>query len=359
VPSSTTDSEAPPEHHLGPAHHGFDPNQPRVPSGHSDGGQWTATPGSGQPSSPRREAVVDRSGQETWGSYANTYRADGTLAEQRVFNRDGSRIVSQFNTPGGDWDERHTVVAGDGTKVTFENRGDIQAIYDGDGRPISATVWTDNGPAPLATVQPAYLTPLQSPIQKGIEAAAAVLFTWLSSRNGPDSTAVLTLPAQQFRIGDDRKFNPLNVRQLSAEELEKACPLHDKVQEKTNEAAGAVNRTNYSSAAAYGTAVHMALQEKIKELGLANLRPEVSLLKTLQETGELPRGEAQETRYGTKGSIRVDVLENTKHNMVCVYDIKTGIVGLIPTRIIEIARTVYLRYPHTRGIVVIEMRPYR
>ena len=30
-------------------HQGYDPNQPRVPSGHSDGGQWTKTPGSGAP----------------------------------------------------------------------------------------------------------------------------------------------------------------------------------------------------------------------------------------------------------------------------------------------------------------------
>ncbi len=353
-------SEGAPEHHDGPAHHGFDPNQPRVPVGHHDGGQWTATPGGGQPASPRREAVLDRSGQESWGSYVNTYRPDGTLAEQRVFNRDGSRIVSQFNAPGaGDWDERHTVVTADRTKVTFENRGDVQVIYDGDGRPISATVWTDNGPEPLATVQQAYLAPLQRPIQRGIEAAAAVLFTWLSSRNGPDSTAVLTLPAQEYRIGADRKFNPLAVRQLSADELEKACPLHDKVQEKTNEAANSVNRASYPTAATYGTAVHMALQEKIKKFGNPNLRPEVSLLKTLQETGDLPPEEAQETTYGTKGSIRLDVLENTKHNMVCVYDIKTGVVGLIPTRIIEIARTVYLRFPRTLGIIVIEMRPHR
>jgi hypothetical protein len=49
-------------------HQGYDPNQPRVPSGHSDGGQWTKTPGSGAPAIARREAVVDHSKQESWGS---------------------------------------------------------------------------------------------------------------------------------------------------------------------------------------------------------------------------------------------------------------------------------------------------
>ena len=32
---------------FGDAHRGYDPNQPRVPAGNSDGGQWTSTGGSG------------------------------------------------------------------------------------------------------------------------------------------------------------------------------------------------------------------------------------------------------------------------------------------------------------------------
>jgi hypothetical protein len=84
------------------ARHGYDPNQPRVPAGHHAGGQWTNKPGSGAPSQ-RREAIFDRSGKESWSSYVNTYRRDGTLAEQRVFNRDGSRIVSEFGDSSGRW----------------------------------------------------------------------------------------------------------------------------------------------------------------------------------------------------------------------------------------------------------------
>ena len=141
-------SRSEPQHGNGP-HHGYDPNQPRVPSGHSDGGQWTKTPGGGTPAIARREAVVDHSKQESWGSYVDGYRADGSLAEQRVFNRDRSRIVSEFKPPGGteDWDERHTVVLPDGTKFTFENSGNVQRIYDGEGHLVSATEWTEDGPA--------------------------------------------------------------------------------------------------------------------------------------------------------------------------------------------------------------------
>ena len=74
-----------------------------------------------------------------------------------MFNRDGSRIVSEFNEPGaGPWDERHTVVLPDG-KLTFETTGKIQRIYDGNGAPISASVWTDAGPEPLPPMQLTYL----------------------------------------------------------------------------------------------------------------------------------------------------------------------------------------------------------
>ena len=151
-------------------HQGYDPNQPRVPSGHRDGGQWTRTGGSGAPASTRRKAVVDRGKQEAWGSYVDTYRSDGTLAEQRVFNRDGSRIVSERDAPGGpgDWDERHTVVLSDGSKVTFQTSGDVQEIYDGDGNRISAAVWTKDGPQSLPVGQLAFLGPPMVGIGAGL-----------------------------------------------------------------------------------------------------------------------------------------------------------------------------------------------
>src|SRR5262249_32601314 len=55
------------------ARHGYDPNQPRVPAGHREGGQWTKS-GGGTParSAARREVEVDRSGEERWGSYVSS-----------------------------------------------------------------------------------------------------------------------------------------------------------------------------------------------------------------------------------------------------------------------------------------------
>src|SRR5262249_50634615 len=112
-------------------------------------------------------------------------------------------------------------------------------------------------------------------------------------------------------------------RQLSDDELKDACPKHDTVQNKTNLAAKAINPSGHTPST-YGTAVHLQLRDRIRALKDPKLRTEVSLLKTLQETGKPPRPERQETEYGTKGSIRVDVLETTDSDSVCVYDIKTG-----------------------------------
>ena len=58
--------------------------------------------------------------------YAEFFEADGSLAGQVVFNRDRSRILSEFNTSDSaeDWDERHTVINPDGSsKRVGKKRG--------------------------------------------------------------------------------------------------------------------------------------------------------------------------------------------------------------------------------------------
>ena len=125
---------------------GTTPISPEFPAGQSTGGQWIHA-GNNAGAGPARKFVRDTSGEESWNFFFNTFRPDGSLAEQVVFNRDRSRIVSEFSGPGGaeDWDERHTVFLPDGSKFTFENSGDTQTIYDADGQTISAAVWTNNG----------------------------------------------------------------------------------------------------------------------------------------------------------------------------------------------------------------------
>jgi hypothetical protein len=103
------------------------------------------------------------------------------------------------------------------------------------------------------------------------------------------------------------------------------------------------------SAQQRGTAIHTHLRHQIQNLRNPNFRTEVSLLKGLED----------DARYGAKGSIRIDVLENVGNGTVCVYDIKTGRSGLSPARMAEIAGTVLTAYPRTQRIIVSEIRPLR
>jgi hypothetical protein len=231
----------PPDPHGG---HGFDPNQPRVPSGHSDGGQWTDEPGAGASSAPRRDVTVDRTGQETWSSFANAYRPDGSLAEQRVFNRDGSTIVSEFNEPGGpgDWDERHTVISADGRKATFEIAGDVQRIYDENGQQISASVWTKDGPEALPTVQQAFLAAIPPAVTTSIE-LGLILFAWVAGRDRQDRVAVIGFKACEYRgEGSPEKPAATFVGELSRDEVKEVCKKLVDVQERTDDAVDQVRK---------------------------------------------------------------------------------------------------------------------
>ena len=364
-------------------HHGYDPNQPRVPSGHSAGGQWTKT-GGGAPAITRREAVVDHSKQESWGSYVDGYRADGSRAEQRVFNRDGSRIVSEFKPPDdpGDWDERHTVVLPDGTKFAFENSGNVQRIFDGEGNLASATEWTDDGPRPLPTGELAFLGPaitaganiasrLGPAAAQALNAAALSFFTWLSSRKDPNRTAVFAFNAKKYEKPEtdgNEKRPVVFVGFLTRDEVRKVCDKLPDVQKLTGAAVANVTRVgDYKGPADFGTKVHKEIADAIRKENDPNFKAEQSVIKTLLETGRKTSnsGNAQEVDpkmeadYGELGSIRIDAYENVpEKSAVCVYDPKTGWRGLSFPRMNELAASAHRLFGHKPNyIFVVEVRP--
>ena len=190
--------------------------------------------------------------------------------------------------------------------------------------------------------------------QTGIEAALS-LYAALSAGNGADRSAVAVFRATDFEPGADPLSPVSAVGSLTREEVEYICPAQNLVQDLTDKAAGSFNRADYS-AANYGTAVHLKLKNDFMDLLDPNLLAEASYLKTIAETGVPPEKSAS---YGTKGSIRVDVLEKTSSYTVCVYDIKTGRSTLGPSRMREIAQTVSNNFPGTLRIVVTETRPRR
>jgi hypothetical protein len=116
----------------------------------------------------------------------------------------------------------------------------------------------------------------------------------------------------------------------------------------------------------FGTAVHWEAKDEIESTPKLkkDLFAEISFIKTLVETGKLPLLRDPNgiplypsVKYGTRGSIRIDVLENADAETVCVYDIKTGRNTLSLARSWELADTVFRKFPTAKWIFVTEVRP--
>jgi hypothetical protein len=379
--------------------HGYDPTQPRVPAGQSTGGQWTDTDGPNVDGASPRKVVRDTTGQEAWNFYYNMYRPDGSLAEQVVFNRDRSRIISEFNESGGadDWDERHTVITPDGSKFTFEDRGDKQIAYAGGGAdgPLSETASSEHGSEEQPIVQKAFLPAVATPaiigVGEGIGIAAAglALLTWLSRRNSREGTYVLSFSTDLLQRADAENLRRVQVSKLTEEELAKACEKYGFVQKWTNEAAAAARLDPKDwKPSAFGTEVHTRVAHEVNGKPPKfkpdrprdhNFRAEMSALKIeaalradavheadaglRAELPVKPEAGAPAVRlpgYGEPDTVRVDVFENQpEKRTVCLYDIKTGEKLLYFPRMKEIARAVLTHFPDALKVIVAEIRPRR
>ncbi len=324
---------------------GFNPGQPRVPRGNRDGGQWARVAGGvGEGTTFLR----DDSDEQAWENVVNTYREDGSLAGQVITNRDGSTIRSEFSAQPArtGWTERHTVVGADGTIRVFENAGFAQTVLDGDGTILSAGAWPVPPPDHMSFPQPAFLPFAVAGGAATVE-LGLVLLTWLLSSKRPGQEAVAAFTARDFLSAASSPVPRLDfVGLLTREQVREACPRLGEVQRRTDDAAEAVRlRGETMSASQFGTAVHMNLKRQIDPLNDPDFRAEVSFLKELEEA------------YGEPGSIRVDVFENVDGMEICVYDIKTGVRGLSAQRAAEIVKKVFTKFPFSKRIIVVEVRP--
>ena len=194
------------------------------------------------------------------------------------------------------------------------------------------------------------------PLSETTISSALSLYSWLSARNKLDGLqAVLSFNARDYVPSTDA-INLDFISQLREGEVQYACPRLVEVRSRTDaavEAVEALGRSNFRTAAEFGTAVHTNLKYQIEALKDPDFRAERSYLKSYYEgkDGEIP--------YGSPNSLRIDVYEKRPDGLVCVYDIKTGRAGLTPDRAAEIAKTVYSRFTGVRRIIVTEVRPRR
>ena len=348
----------------------YDENQPRAPAGSPNGGQWVGTGGGaggagpGAPDQPTPQTTVRADGRRrairqstdsdsSWLAVQETYRPDGSLAAQTVLNRDGSVIDSQFAPADSSllWDSRHTIETADGRILTVQNAGPVQTLFDTNGQAISQSIWRADGPEPQDLVQPSFVPALvlaPAAAEATVE-LGAILFTWLAGQELLDQKPVIAFNAREYERDRPKELDMTYVGLRSFRDTKDACPKMEIVQDKANEAAIQANKGGpYKSASAYGTAVHKILKDDIDKLNDPKLFAEKSLLKSRADgTG----------RYAENGTIRVDVLEDTENDTVCVYDIKTGKTRLVFGRTAEIASHVFKFRNNANRIIVLEMRP--
>jgi hypothetical protein len=296
----------------------YDPSQPRVPAGHSDGGQWTAAGGGAGAQPVRSSEEIDK-------EIARLMRDPDALR----YEREGIQAVGPRVHPE------------DGERIDIDNT-DVTTGRGGSEQPHLAQ-----------------FSPNRPPARPGLIGALLTLFTVLSARNTSTQRAIFEFNAREFLRDPLRELDRANVTQLNQREVESVCKKLGDVQARTDKIASAVRGDRPDlTAQQYGTAVHTRVAQEINEPRKPdgspkdpNYRAEVSYWK-MEEDGV----------YGRKDSIRIDVLENAGRRLVCVYDIKTGQSrgsGLTFNRMREIAQNVLSAYPHVERVVITEVRPRR
>jgi hypothetical protein len=170
------------------------------------------------------------------------------------------------------------------------------------------------------------------------------LYNEWSVRNGPNQQAIVEFRAAQYRRDT---LDIAQVAVLSRSELGNRCPLLEKVQSLTDEAAAEVKGNGITlSPQQSGTAIHTLLRHKIIEFNHPNLKAEVSFLK------------GEEEDYGVKGTVRIDGLERVNYDTVCIHDIKTGKAPLSFSRMLEMVVNSQKMYgSQIKHFIVTEVRP--
>lgn len=345
---------------------GFNPNQPRAPAGNPDGGQWTAGEMGRGPSarlgrgrrshtsattsadgSLSTRFVRDRTGDNPWSSYTESRRrSDGKVVSRTVTNRDGSRIDAEPLSPRA---ERNTVTLKDGVRFTFENDGDTFRVIDSKGHLISEVVWTAKGPKPQPILTPVFRDPRTTAIERAVQAGLTLYGWWMSSKKA-DEEIVFGFNAYELQPGSET-LPPFWVGKRTREEVKKACKRLKHVQDATDEAAVQSPKARFQTNAVRGTAIHVKVRDAVIAQHDPNYKAEESILKSRAEAP------AELTKYGRKGSIRVDVLERRSDDVVCVYDIKTGRSLLTRARYLEILGEVASAFPTAKRIIVVQVKP--
>lgn len=298
---------------FGRGQHGYDPNQPRVPKGHSDGGQWTSGGGGEAPLTRFAALQSDRVADDGAGPEARK----GAPTDQRAY-----------------LDESPT------TKP--------------------ATANPPGTPVPRIPGTPAAQPQAPKPkIGVGAWGVALELFKQLSPHSRPDRPVAIefNIRAREYPRDEDGKteLDFKAVRVLRPDEVQKFCPRLWQVQYLTNETVRLLDRVRPDvDRGAFGSAVHTLLKLRVERENDPDFKAEISYLKTPDMTRPDPFAPAG---WGEKNTRRLDILENVREQQtVCIYDVKTSGARFTVRDMNEIANTARHYFPDAKSFVLIEVK---
>jgi hypothetical protein len=323
----------------------YDPRQPRIPRDHEGGGRFTAdhnwVPLTPQVDDPR------------------VILARGPAAPTATLVRPAPPTLrpaspTQPTTPG-------SLLPGTSSFPQPAMPGPIYPWMP--GSPQRATPDPD---LPWAPSDPFLPSAPRHPFQAADHLSRQVdWYAALSAGNSDKKRVVLELGREFFRANPE---DPIAfVRTLNHRQVGEICKQLGEVQQVTDRAfRRAMAYGKWYPPSHFGTAVHWEAKDEIEYTPRLNkaLLAEISFIKTLVESGQLPLPRAPNgvalypsVKYGTRGSIRIDVLESADAETVCVYDIKTGRSTLSLARSWELAGTIFRKFPTAKWIFVTEVRP--
>lgn len=279
----------------------YDPNQPRVSAGNSDGGQWTDGGAGG----------VD---PITTGA-----------------------TLGSASSQSGSWFQSAESVA---RQVNREI-------------PLRS-VLTNPALRSAAGLLSFLKTPeLEYPIDQAVDQ-----FNAIAATNSPATVAIISSRARAFTKDETNEKAWATTREADIEEVSKVCPKYFTVQTQTDIAASAAGpASRFKSPAAYGTRVHLILAEQINTMFAPALQAELvfwdgTLDHTNRNTALMPLSRERDT-------VNLDVYEQVGEDLVCIYDIKTGKSQLSPKRMSQLARSVAKKYPNVKNFFTIQIQPSR
>jgi hypothetical protein len=245
-------------------HDHYDPNQPRVPRGHSDGGQWTS---------------------------------------------DGQRALSDIaELPPPD-------LRGDGPHPGLRTQYALM-------RPGDVPLRVPNAPARAPVKPPVRPNPFISALRVMVPIGVAwQLYELLSEYNSPDQPVVLGLQSQEFRRLGPKAFG--FVQRLTQKETKDYCPSLEEVQKLVDEAARKLGpRNEYRNSkedAAYGNAFEEELKKLLDDHNIdraKNNKPPLEWQKTFGPGGEL-------NKKRNEAGVKVPDITD-KGKTTCFYQVTTG-----------------------------------